>query len=215
MAEPHAHCHEHHDTQAADELKDPVCGMSVSESSEHHHRHDGRDFYFCSARCRSRFAENPASFLEKSGSETAPEHSNAWYTCPMHPEVRQRGPGTCPKCGMALEPEAPSLDEEENPELVDFRRRFWWSLPFTATVFVLAMFGHGRGWMPGPLQNWVELVLASPVVLWAGYPFFVRGIQSIANRSPNMWTLIGLGTDSAYRRGGGRDHIPDADGPAV
>ena len=198
MGEPHSHCHQRPDSHAPDELTDPVCGMAVSESSEHHHRANGRDFYFCSARCRSRFAEDPDAFLDKKRADSPPEDSNAWYTCPMHPEIRQRGPGTCPKCGMALEPEAPSLDEEENPELVDFRRRFWWSLPFTALVFVLAMFGHGRGWMPGPLQNWVELVLATPVVLWAGYPFFVRGIQSIGNRSPNMWTLIGLGTASAY-----------------
>ena len=198
MGDPHARCQDRHDAHPTDELKDPVCGMSVSDSSEHHYRHEGRDFYFCCARCRSRFAEDPDAFLEKATADSPQENTNAWYTCPMHPEVRQRGPGTCPKCGMALEPEAPSLEEEENPELVDFRRRFWWSLPFTAAVFVLAMFGHGRGWMPGPLQNWVELALATPVVLWAGYPFFVRGIQSIGNRSPNMWTLIGLGTASAY-----------------
>jgi Cu+-exporting ATPase len=198
MGESHAHCHDSQDSHPRDALKDPVCGMSVSESSEHHYRHDGRDFYFCSARCRSRFAEAPGAFLDRERADIPAEVSDAWYTCPMDPEVRQRGPGTCPKCGMALEPEAPSLEEEENPELIDFRRRFWLSLPFTALVFVLAMFGHGRGWMPGPVQNWVELVLATPVVLWAGYPFFVRGIQSIKNRSPNMWTLIGLGTASAY-----------------
>jgi len=198
MGEPHAHCHNGCERHPRDELRDPVCGMAVSASSEHHYHHDGRDFYFCCARCRSRFAQDPGAFLEKGRADGPAEDGDAWYTCPMHPEVRQRGPGTCPKCGMALEPEAPSLEEEENPELVDFRRRFWWSLPFTVLVFLLAMFGHGRGWMPGPLQNWVELVLATPVVLWAGYPFFVRGIESITNRSPNMWTLIGLGTASAY-----------------
>ncbi len=120
------------------------------------------------------------------------------YTCPMHPEIRQDHPGTCPKCGMALEPEMPSLDEEENPELKDFRHRFWWTLPLTVATVVLAMFGHSLGWMDMKAQSWTELFLATPVVLWAGAPFFVRGWQSIANRSPNMWTLISIGTGSAY-----------------
>lgn len=178
------------------ELKDPVCGMSVTADSEHHHVHDNQDYYFCSAGCLSKFSADPDKYLGEASAED--DDPDAWYTCPMHPEVRQRGPGTCPKCGMALEPEAPSLDEEENPELIDFRRRFWWTLPFTAVVFVLAMFGHGRGWLPEGWQSWVELVLATPVVLWAGLPFFQRGVQSVVNRSPNMWTLIGLGTSLAY-----------------
>nr|WP_256449245.1 copper-translocating P-type ATPase [Cupriavidus sp. KK10] len=120
------------------------------------------------------------------------------YTCPMHPEIRQDHPGNCPKCGMALEPLLPELDEGENPELVDFRHRFWWALPLTGVVFVLAMFGHRLGWMQVSTQSWVELALATPVVLWAGWPFFVRCFQSIVNRSPNMWTLIGIGTGAAY-----------------
>ncbi len=120
------------------------------------------------------------------------------YTCPMHPEVRQHRPGTCPKCGMALEPELPSVEDEENPELAVFRRRFWRTLPLTVLVTVLAMFGHRLGWFEMATQSWIELVLAAPVVLWAGGPFFVRGVQSIAKRSPNMWTLIGLGTASAF-----------------
>src|SRR5690606_36312443 len=114
------------------------------------------------------------------------------------PEVRQDHPGTCPRCGMALEPEMPSLDEEEDPELVDFRRRFFWTLPLTLAVFVLAMFGHSLGWMDMATQTWVELLLSTPVVLWAGYPFFVRGVQSVVRASPNMWTLIGLGTGAAF-----------------
>nr|WP_235399593.1 copper-translocating P-type ATPase [Pseudomonas ogarae] len=120
------------------------------------------------------------------------------YTCPMHPEIRQPGPGTCPKCGMTLEPVMPALEEEDNPELKDFTRRFWWSLPLTVIVTVLAMAGHALSLFHGETQNLVEFFLATPVVLWAGWPFFVRGVASVRQRSPNMWTLIGLGTAAAY-----------------
>ena len=117
----------------------------------------------------------------------------------MHPEIRQSCPGNCPKCGMALEPLIPELGApEENPELVDFQRRFWWTLPLTIVVFVLAMFGHRLAWIAITTQTWLELALTAPIVLWAGWPFFVRGVQSIVNRSPNMWTLIGLGTAAAF-----------------
>ena len=119
------------------------------------------------------------------------------YTCPMHPEVQQDHPGNCPKCGMTLEPIIP-LDEEDNSELKDFQRRFWWTLPLTVVVTILAMFGHRLGWFDMKTQTWVELVLSLPVVLWTGWPFFVRCWQSIVNRSPNMWTLIGLGTGAAF-----------------
>ena len=122
----------------------------------------------------------------------------ALYTCPMHPEIRQDHPGNCPKCGMTLEPVIPELDAEENVELKDFTRRFWWTLPLTVVVTVLAMFGHQLGlFQPGP-QSWIELTLSLPIVLWAGWPFFVRGAQSLIHRSPNMWTLIGLGTGAAF-----------------
>lgn len=127
--------------------------------------------------------------------EAAP--AGAIYTCPMHPEVRQDHPGNCPKCGMTLEPMLPEL-EDDNPELRDFQRRFWWTLPLTSVVFVLAMFGHDMGLIDMSAQSWVELVLASPIVLWGGWPFFYRGWQSVVHRSPNMWTLIGLGTGAAY-----------------
>ena len=122
----------------------------------------------------------------------------ATYTCPMHPEIRQDHPGVCPKCGMALEPEMPSLDEAENPELQNFKRRFAWTLPLTFIVTVLAMAGHRLQWFDMATQSWIELVLSLPIVLWAGWPFFVRGVQSVRNRSPNMWTLIGLGTSAAF-----------------
>ena len=116
----------------------------------------------------------------------------------MHPEVRQDYPGNCPKCGMTLEPLMPSLEDDDNPELRDFQRRFWWTLPLTAIVFVLAMFGHRLQWMAMGTQTWVELILSTPIVLWAGWPFFTRGWQSVIKRSPNMWTLIGLGTGAAF-----------------
>jgi P-type Cu+ transporter len=128
---------------------------------------------------------------------TEPAAEGAVYTCPMHPEIRQDHPGNCPKCGMTLEPVMPTL-EEGDPELDDFRRRFWWTLPLTLIVTVLAMFGHSMGWFDMRTQSWIELVLSLPVVLWAGWPFFARGAQSIVNRSPNMWTLIGLGTGAAF-----------------
>ena len=124
--------------------------------------------------------------------------AGASFTCPMHPEITRDRPGACPKCGMALEPVLPALGDGDNPELVDFRRRFWWTLPLTAAVFVLAMFGHRLGWFAMATQSWIELVLSLPVVLWAGWPFFVRGAQSVVRRSPNMWTLIGLGTGAAF-----------------
>ena len=124
--------------------------------------------------------------------------AGALYTCPMHPEVRQDRPGNCPKCGMTLEPVLPALDDDENPELTDFRRRFWWTLPLTVIVTLLAMFGHRLQWFSMGTQSWIELMLATPIVLWAGWPFFVRGAQSVKHRSPNMWTLIGLGTGAAF-----------------
>ena len=193
---------------AVQPLKDPVCGMAVTPKSFHSLEHAGQRVYFCSARCKERFAANPTQF--KAGRTapvvTAPDPVGAppltaaatAYTCPMHPEVRQDRPGACPKCGMALEPLLPTLDEGDNPELVDFKRRFWWTLPLTAIVTVLAMFGHRLGWFEMATQSWVELVLALPIVLWAGAPFFMRGAQSVVNRSPNMWTLIGLGTGAAF-----------------
>ena len=183
---------------AVESMHDPVCHMSVTAESPHHFEFDAEHYYFCCAGCKNKFAANPHKYLHPGDEPEQEADPDAWYTCPMDPEVRQLGPGTCPKCGMALEPESPTLSDEENPELTDFRRRFQVSLPFTAVVFVLAMFGHGRQWLPMGWQPWVELALASPVVLWSGRPFFERAVQSVINRSPNMWTLIGLGTSFAY-----------------
>ena len=120
------------------------------------------------------------------------------YTCPMHPEIRQDHPGICPKCGMTLESLIPELEEDENPELGDFQRRFWWTLPLTVVVTFLAMAGHRLNWFDMSVQSWIEMALSLPIVLWAGWPFFSRGLQSVVNRSPNMWTLIGLGTGAAF-----------------
>jgi len=128
----------------------------------------------------------------------APLPAGAVYTCPMHPEIRQPHPGNCPKCGMTLEPVMPEAEEQDNPELADFQRRFWATLPLTVVVTVLAMAGHRLGWFDMAVQSWVELALSVPIVLWAGWPFFVRAWQSVLHRSPNMWTLIGLGTGAAF-----------------
>jgi Cu+-exporting ATPase len=197
----HPHFHTP-DAPEAGAIKDPVCGMTVTARSEHHVEHAGRPYYFCSAKCLSKFVAEPARYA---GGAVAPvvvqEPATAVatiYTCPMHPEIRQDHPGNCPKCGMTLEPVLPSLDDDENPELVDFSHRFWWTLPFTAAVTVLAMAGHWLGWFDPRTQTWIELVLSLPVALWAGWPFYVRGVQSVINRSPNMWTLIGLGTSVAF-----------------
>ena len=129
---------------------------------------------------------------------TAGPGAAAVYTCPMHPEVRQDRAGNCPKCGMTLELAMPSLQDDDNPELADFTRRFWWTLPLTVVVTVLAMLGHRLQWFAMATQSWIELALTVPVVLWAGWPFFVRGWRSVVNRSPNMWTLISLGTGAAF-----------------
>ena len=164
----------------------PKCQMHLipegQAASDHHHHH-------------GHSADEQATAASVAAPKEAP--AGTIYTCPMHPEIRQDHPGNCPKCGMTLEPLIP-LDEEDNSELIDFQRRFWWTLPLTMVVTVLAMFGHRLGWFAMATQSWIELVLSLPVVLWAGWPFFVRGWQSIMKRSPNMWTLIGLGTAAAF-----------------
>ncbi|MDZ4800156.1 MAG: heavy metal translocating P-type ATPase [Bryobacteraceae bacterium] len=196
---PHRTGHSAPSASVATPLKDPVCGMTVTEDSPHRHQHKGRTYFFCSETCRAKFAAEPLTYVAPASAPAPiPAQAATVYICPMHPEVRQDRPGTCLKCGMALEPELPSVEDEESPELSDFRRRFWWTLPPTVIVTVLAMFGHQLGWFDMATQSWIELVLSVPVVLWAGWPFFVRGAQSIANRSPNMWTLIGIGTGSAF-----------------
>jgi Cu+-exporting ATPase len=160
---------------------------------EHHHGHAHGDAH---AHCHGHAHEHGQAHGHEPAHGVYPGATA--YICPMHPEVRSDAPGTCPKCGMALEPELPAMDDEEHPELRDFRRRFWWTLPLTVAVTVLAMFGERLGWFGMTTQSWIELVLATPVVAWAGAPFFRRWAESIAHRSPNMWTLIGTGTGAAY-----------------
>ena len=194
----------HQHTQNDDELhaehlvKDPVCGMSVDpQSAEHRSTHEEKTQYFCSSRCQSRFEEDPEKFLSgKHRSETS-STPGAMFTCPMHPEIRQQGPGDCPICGMGLEPEEISLDDGPSEELRDMTRRFWIGLALTLPVFVLEMGGHLIGLdhiMAPQSSNWIQLALATPVVLWCGWPFFVRGWKSVLSRNLNMFTLIAIGT---------------------
>ena len=180
------------------QLKDPVCNMNVTDQSVHHFDYQHHPYYFCGAKCRTKFIADPQAYLHPTPKEPEPVKPGAIYTCPMHLEIRQDHPGSCPLCGMALEPEIPSLDEGENPELISYRRRFWWTLPLTLSVFILAMFNESLHLVSMASSSWLELVLATPVVLWAGWPFFVQAWVSIQNRSPNMFTLIGMGTGAAY-----------------
>ncbi|MBN8514291.1 heavy metal translocating P-type ATPase [Accumulibacter sp.] len=187
-------------------VKDPVCGMSVTlGAGKPSFAHDGRTWHFCSQKCHDRFAADPAHYLSGAHKRQAPPvPAGTQYTCPMHPEIVRDAPGDCPKCGMALEPMGvPSGDEGPNPELVDFRRRFWIGAVLTVPLLLLTMgpflgLGFARDLLGERAAQWVELALSTPVVLWAGWPFFVRGVKSVVNRSLNMFTLIGLGVGSAY-----------------
>ena len=163
----------------------------------------GHTHHFCSAGCRTKFESNPKKYLDRTAPvavrQAVPE--GTIYTCPMHPEIRQVGPGSCPICGMALEPEVASLDDGPNPELADMTRRFWIGLVLALPPLVLEMGGHlvgGHGLAEPVVSNWIQLVCATPVVLWAGWPFFVRGWQSLVTRNLNMFTLIAIGTGVAY-----------------
>jgi Cu+-exporting ATPase len=190
------------DPDAYKTAKDPVCGMTVDRSTAKHFlKHDGQKFYFCSAGCKAKFEADPDKYLgDRPAAEPMPK--GTLYTCPMHPEIVQEGPGDCPICGMALEPMTPSLDDGPNPELIDFSRRFWISAALSVPLLVLTMgpmLGLPiRDWIGERTAVWLEFALATPVVLWAALPFFRRGWASIVNRSPNMWTLISLGVGAAY-----------------
>ncbi len=192
-------CHGYH-ADTPSRLKDPVCGMTVTAESRHSYFFNELMYYFCSNGCKEKFIRLSNKYLDKGSGNLAVSEplAGAIYTCPMHPEIQQDHPGSCSLCGMSLEPLIPELGEDENPELLSFQRRFWWTLPLTVAVTTLAMFGHELNLMAMRTQTWVELFLTLPIVLWAGWPFFQRGIDSIANRSPNMWTLIGLGTSAAF-----------------
>lgn len=196
--------HNRHPASVADRemATDPVCGMKVDPAtSPHRFEHGGVTFHFCCAGCRGKFAADPDRYLAPNQEKAATP--GAVYTCPMHPEIRQIGPGSCPICGMALEPVTITAEPEANPELADMSRRFWIGLALTVPVVALEMGGHVPGLdlhhliAPG-LVNWLQFILATPVVLWAGWPFFRRGWDSLVRRSLNMFTLIALGTGAAW-----------------
>jgi len=202
-ADAHACCGGHHDGDKPADIApaiDPVCGMKVNPvTAKHRFAHQGQDYFFCGGRCRERFEAEPEKYLKPREAEP-PAPAGTIYTCPMHPEVRQQGPGSCPICGMALEPEQVSLDDAPDPELIDMTRRFWIALALTGPVFVLEM-GRHLGLMhlvPPVWSNWISLVLATPVVLWAGAPFFERSWKSLLTRNLNMFTLIAMGTGTAW-----------------
>jgi len=186
---------------AAAQVKDPVCGMTVDPAKTQHHAwHDGEAFHFCSAGCRSKFLADPERYLgdaPRPGPEATP---GAMWTCPMHPQIRQEGPGTCPICGMALEPEEPTLDDRPNPELVDFTRRLWVSAILTVPLLAVSMGAEmlGLQLVRPAASPWVQLALTAPIVLWGGLPFFERGWASLKSRHYNMFTLIAIGVGAAF-----------------
>ncbi len=192
--------HHHHREGPAGGVLDPVCGMTVDpHTAKHRADHRGHTYYFCSSGCRAKFAADPIKYVDERQAESMP--AGTIYTCPMHPEIRRIGPGSCPICGMALEPEIAGTETGPNPELIDMRRRFWIGLLLTLPVFTLEMGAHVAGahnWVEPTLSNYVQFAFATPVVLWAGWPFFVRGWQSLVTRNLNMFTLIAMGTGVAY-----------------
>jgi len=207
----HSGHHHHHgstptDDRAPHQAKDPVCGMNVpTDAGKPSVEHAGTVYHFCSAGCRDKFVANPAQYLAAAPREAAkPAPAGTKYTCPMHPEIVRDAPGDCPLCGMALEPMGvPAAEEGPNPELVDMRRRFWIGAVLTVPLLVLTMgpyvgFDALREALGERTAQWVELALGTPVILWAGWPFFVRGLRSVVNRSLNMFTLIGMGVGAAY-----------------
>ena len=184
--------------------RDPVCGMAVDPATaKHTAEHAGAAFYFCSSKCREKFVAEPARYLKPETGRPPPKPAPAGtiYTCPMHPQIRQVGPGTCPICGMTLEPETVTADDGPSAELIDMTRRFWIGLALAVPVMALEMGGHLTNlhmWLAAETSNWIQLVLATPVVLWAGWPFFERAWASLVSRNLNMFTLIAMGTGVAW-----------------
>jgi Cu+-exporting ATPase len=189
------------DGKAISPTQDPVCGMTVDPATaKYHAEYDGVPYFFCSANCQTKFAANPDRYLHALPLPTPLLPAGVIYTCPMHPQIRRDAPGFCPICGMALEPLTPTADPGPNPELKDMTRRFWIGAVLAGPVFVLAMGAHAglHNLVPPAVSLWIQFALASPVVLWAGWPFFVRAVASVRNRSLNMFSLIGLGVGVAY-----------------
>ncbi|MEI7651692.1 MAG: heavy metal translocating P-type ATPase [Verrucomicrobiota bacterium] len=197
------------------EYRDPVCGMMVNDTAKLHFTHEGTTYYFCNTSCLQKFQAEPRKYLVASPATdggnsccTVEATDGLTYSCPMHPEVIQTGPGTCPKCGMALEASLPDADRPD-PELADFRRRFWVTLPFTVILAAIEMFGHSLTFLPHTALPWIELALALPVVVWGGYTLFMRFEASIEQRNFNMWTLIGLGAGAAFTYSLAATFLPD------
>ncbi len=185
-----------------DHAIDPVCGMTVdSVAAKYHEPRDGTEYFFCSARCLGKFHANPTQYLHSPNAPADPAKATVIYTCAMHPQIRQAGPGNCPICGMTLEPVSPSTDDEPSVELVDMRRRFWvsaaLSLPLLAYAMLAMVSTVAMGWDSRALE-WGQFALATPVILWGGWPFLERGWRSVVTLKLNMFTLIGLGTSVAY-----------------
>ncbi|MGE5260892.1 MAG: heavy metal-binding domain-containing protein, partial [Actinomycetota bacterium] len=204
--------HDHHDAHRhgpggavalGDRAIDPVCGMTVDiNAGKPSFEHEGHTYHFCSEGCRTKFANDPERFLDKTG-EAEPLPQGTLYTCPMHPEIVQEGPGNCPICGMALEPMGIPPEEAENPELIDFTRRLWVAVPLSLAFVALDMGAHAFGldllpFLSPRAEQWLQLALAVPAVLWCGWPFFVRGFESLRSGWLNMFTLIALGTGAAF-----------------
>jgi Cu+-exporting ATPase len=188
---------------------DPVCGMTVDPAhAAGSWEYGGKTWHFCSQHCLEKFRAEPGKYAgESAGKVQAPASvaargAGVTYTCPMHPEVVRDGPGACPICGMALEPRTVTLEQQENPELADMQRRFWTSIVLTTPVLLMTMgemvAGGSTAQVSGRLAIWIQLALATPVVLWGGWPFFERAWASVVHRSPNMFTLIAMGTGTAY-----------------
>lgn len=187
--------------ETGDGVLDPVCGMTVDPATTAHHAtHEGTEYHFCSAGCRTKFVAAPAQYLTAVPRAAPQAVEGAIWTCPMHPEIRRDGPDSCPICGMALEPEEPSLDDAPNPELVDFTRRWWVSAALAVPLLVLTMGTDllGLHLVSAAISPWLQLALAAPIVLWAGAPFFVRGWNSLKTRHLNMFTLIAIGVGAAF-----------------
>ena len=209
------HKHDHHDhshhqhgdtTEAPDAMtaKDPVCGMTVQlDQGKPSRKYEGETYHFCSQKCHDKFAADPEAYLGDKPAQVAMP-AGTIYTCPMHPEIEQVGPGDCPICGMALEPKGvPTGDEGPNPELVDFTRRFWVGVVLTVPLLILTMppyigYPQMREYLGEQTSLWIEVIIGSPVILWSGWPFFVRGYKSFRTMNLNMFSLIGMGVGAAY-----------------
>jgi Cu+-exporting ATPase len=205
---PNAHGHSNVAARHASEgaapdgsVKDPVCGMVVDPATTPHRAdHSDQTYYFCSQECRGKFVADPSAYLDRDPADKPAAAHGVIWTCPMHPQIRRNGPGNCPICGMALEPEEPSLDNAPNPELVDFTRRTWVAGVLTVPLLAVSMMAEllNLHFLPAAWSPWVQLALTAPIVLWAGWPFFQRGWMSIVTRRLNMFTLVSIGVGAAF-----------------